>query len=74
MPDTAAKKNGFASFGESFMRFFREVKSEMKKVIWPTPKDITRNTSIVIGAVIVIGIFVWALGLLFNYLVSFVVK
>ena len=40
-------------------RWFREMKSELKKVVWPTPKQTVNNTVIVIVCVIVVGIFIW---------------
>lgn len=40
-------------------RWLREMKSELKKVIWPTPKQTFKNTLIVIACVFVIGVFIW---------------
>ena len=37
----------------------RELKSELKKVQWPTGKQTVNNTVIVIACVIVVGIFIW---------------
>ncbi|MFQ6049914.1 MAG: preprotein translocase subunit SecE [Candidatus Paceibacterales bacterium] len=37
--------------------FLREVKSEIKKVNWPTQKETIRYTLIVIGASTVVAIF-----------------
>ena len=48
-------------------KFFKEVKSEMKKVVWPTKKQIINNTLIVFAAVAVIGVFIWVLDLVFQY-------
>lgn len=41
-------------------RWFREMKSELKKVVWPTPKQIMNQTAIVIVIMIVFGIVLWA--------------
>jgi preprotein translocase subunit SecE len=38
-------------------KFFRDVASEMKRVSWPTRKELTRYTWVVIGTVIFITIF-----------------
>lgn len=57
------KKNPFASMG----RFFREVKAEMKKVVWPSRKQVVNNTLIVFAVVLVAGIFIWVLDLIFQY-------
>ena len=40
-------------------KFFKDLISEVKKVVWPTPKQTINNTVIVIVCVIVVGIFIW---------------
>ncbi len=37
--------------------FFREVRQEMKKVAWPTRREISGSTSVVIVSVILISIY-----------------
>ena len=49
------------------VKFFKEVKSEMKKVVWPSKKQVIKNTLIVIAAVVLIGVVIWALDLLFSF-------
>ena len=46
--------------------YFRDLKSEIKKVSWPTFKQVRNNTGIVIGAVLAIGIFLALLDLAFQ--------
>ncbi len=41
--------------------FFRECKSEIKKIVWPTPDVVFRNTGVVLVMIIIIGIFIFAL-------------
>lgn len=53
---SAKKKPGFFS---KIARWFREMKSELKKVQWPTWKQTWNNTLTVIVCVILIGIFLW---------------
>ena len=53
--------------GNRIVKFFKEVKSELKKVTWPSKKQVTRNTLVVIAAVIIIGIVIWVLDLLFSF-------
>lgn len=50
-----SKPGIFARIG----RWFRELKIELKKVVWPTGKQTVNNTLIVIACVIVVGIFIW---------------
>jgi len=40
-------------------KWMRELKSELKKVQWPTGKQTVNNTVIVIVCVIIVGIFIW---------------
>jgi preprotein translocase subunit SecE len=49
------KRNIFARFGARIVRWFRETRSELKKVVWPTRKQLINNTGIVIVAVIIVG-------------------
>ena len=39
--------------------FFRELRSELKKVVWSTPQQVLKNTAIVVGCVIAVGVFIW---------------
>ncbi len=38
-------------------QFLREVKSELRKVTWPTPKAAMASTSVVIVVVIIVSLF-----------------
>ena len=50
------KKPGFfARIG----KWFKEMKSELKKVQWPTKKQTVNNTAIVIACVLIVGLFIW---------------
>ncbi len=60
---TAQKKKS----GNRIVRFFKEVKSEMKKVVWPSRKQVVKNTLIVIAAVLIIGIIIFALDTAFGF-------
>jgi preprotein translocase subunit SecE len=52
MADTKTAKRGP-------LRWFREARAEFKKVTWPTPKQTFRNTTIVLGILIVAGAAIW---------------
>jgi preprotein translocase subunit SecE len=41
--------------------FFSDFKSEIKKVSWPGSKETFRNTSVVLTAIIIVGIFIFIL-------------
>ena len=55
----AKKKNWLARAWGAISRYFRELRSELKKVVWPTPKQVLKNTLIVLACVIVVGVFIW---------------
>ena len=39
-------------------KYFKDLKSEFKKVIWPSKKKLINNTSVVLVSIVVMGIFV----------------
>ena len=58
--DKAAKKKG-PGFFKGVARYFRDLKSEMKKIVWPTRKQVVNNTLVVICVCLVVGLFIWGL-------------
>ncbi|MBQ8975682.1 MAG: preprotein translocase subunit SecE [Oscillospiraceae bacterium] len=46
--------------GNPIAKWLRELKSELKKVVWPTRKQIINNTIVVLVLVVVSAIVVWA--------------
>ena len=40
-------------------RWFREMKSELKKVVWPSPQKVVKNTGIVVACSLVVGACIW---------------
>ena len=53
------KENWFVRTWGAITKYFRELKSELKKVVWSTPKQVAKNTLIVIACVLIVGLFVW---------------
>lgn len=53
------KENWFKRTWTRIKKYFRELRSELKKVVWPTPKQVLKNTAIVIGCVVAVGVFIW---------------
>jgi preprotein translocase subunit SecE len=63
--ETKAKKPGlFARIG----KWFRELKSECRKIVWPTREQTTNNT------LVIIGIFIWVLDIVFGLGVQTLLK
>jgi len=44
-----------------FAKWFREMRSELKKVVWPTPKQTLNNTIIALVVMACSAVLVWAL-------------
>ena len=44
-----------------FARWFREMRSELKKVVWPTPKQIVNNTLVSLSVMVASAIVIWAI-------------
>ena len=40
-------------------RWFREMRSELKKVVWPTPKQILNNTLISLVVMVASAVVIW---------------
>ena len=50
---------------KSIVKYFKDLKSEFKKVVWPSKKSVFNNTVVVLVTLIVSGICVWGLDTLF---------
>ena len=53
------KENWFVRTWSKTKKFFRELRSELKKVVWSTPQQVLKNALIVCGCVLVVGVFIW---------------
>ena len=53
------KQNWFKRTWGAICKYFRELKSDLKKVVWPTPKQVLKNTLIVIACVLVVSAFIY---------------
>ena len=59
----AKKANWFKRTWGGICRYFRELRSELKKVVWSSPKQVAKNTLIVLICVLIVGVFVWVFDL-----------
>jgi len=53
------------------IRTFREVRSEMRKVVWPTRDETIRLTAVVIGISAVISVILFAADTVFALLLTY---
>ena len=54
-----ARVSKFAAFGKKVARFAKDIRTELKKVIWPTKDQLINNTISVLGICLVIGAIIW---------------
>jgi preprotein translocase subunit SecE len=62
------------TFTEKMKGFFNEVIAELKKVTWPTRKQVTTSTLVVIVVVVLTAIYLNVVDLGFSYLISLIFK
>lgn len=55
-------------------KYFRGIKSEFKKITWPSFKQIVNNTSTVIISVILVGLFIFLLDTVFGAILNLFIK
>ncbi|MFA9423345.1 MAG: preprotein translocase subunit SecE [Sedimentibacter sp.] len=53
--------------------YFKGVKSELKKVSWPTRKELTNYTVVVLATTFAMAIVIWGLDLIFQNVVLLIV-
>lgn len=54
--------------------YFKDVRAELKKVAWPTLKQIQNNTVIVIIALLLVGAMIWVIDLGFGITLGTVIE
>ena len=60
-PVTAVKKDDTKpGFFKRIGKWFRDMKSELKKVIWPTPKTLLNNTLVSLVMMVSSAVVIWA--------------
>ena len=76
MAEANKKGNFFVRTGKRIARWFREMRSELKKVVWPSKSQMINNTLVVIACVVVVGVFIWVFdavaGLVVNGIITLV--
>lgn len=74
--EAVKRTNEKPKFFQRVKKWFREMKSELKKVVWPTPKQIAKNTlvAVVMMAVsaVLLGGFDWLASAAVNALITLV--
>ena len=55
----AKKKKKDAKKPNRVLRWFKDLRGELKKVTWPSAKTVFKNVGVVIACVLVVGVCIW---------------
>ena len=72
--ETKKKKNKFGAVISRIGKFFREIKSEINKITWPTPRATFKNMGITLAVIVIVGVFVFALDFGLNRLLGLIME
>ncbi len=54
--------------------YFRGVRAEMKKVSWPTKKELLNYTAVVVALSVLVAVIVWILDIIINGGLQIIIK
>ena len=69
-----AKKKKDAKKPNRVLRWFKDLKGELKKVTWPSVKDVIKNVGVVVACVLVVGVCIWVFDWLARAVVDALLK
>ena len=58
-----SSKSARYTIPKRFVRFVKDYKSEVKKIVWPTGRTVFKNTIIVLTICLLLGAFIWLVDL-----------
>jgi len=67
------RENEKPNFTARVSNYFKGVKSELRKVNWPTKKELTNYTVVVLATTLAMTLIIWGLDLVFQNLVALIV-
>jgi preprotein translocase subunit SecE len=62
---SAAARDNF--FGR-IARYLREVQVELRKTTWPSKSELIASTQVVLGLLVVVGVYIWAVDVILAFL------
>ena len=66
----AAKPSAPKGQKKSVVKYFKDARSEFKKVVWPSKKQVINNTIVVLVSMVVSGLAIWGMDSLFMFLIK----
>jgi len=73
-PKKKAQAKGGQGRIESIRKYFRDIRNEFRKVIWPTRSDIGSQTVVVITTLVFFTIFIGVFDYIFSSIVGLVIQ
>ena len=75
-PVASKKKDGniFSRAWKAIKKFFKDVRGECKKVVWPDAKTVIKSTGVVLLCVAVLGVIIWLIDTGLSELVKLLVN
>ena len=70
MAEASKKQNWFVRTWNKIRKYVRDSKIELKKVVYPSAKQVRNNTLLVLLCVLIVGIFVWV----FDGVATFIIQ
>lgn len=61
-----AGKKGEKAKGNRLLNFFRELRAELKRIVWPDKKKLKQSTAIVVAIVLAAAVLIFAVDTLVN--------
>ena len=61
-------------FGKRIAKWWREMKSELKKVVWPSSKQVVNNTIVAVVVIVISAIVIWGFDEIAQLIVQAVLK
>lgn len=58
---------------EKYINFFREVKEELKKIVWPSRDETIGTTTVVIIFVLIMAVFLGVVDVALSKIIEFIV-
>ena len=68
----AAPKKNKIGLGQRIKKFFKDYKSEIKKIVWLSPKMTFQYTAMVLVVMVIVSAFIGVLDLAFSKLLLFI--
>jgi len=71
----SSKKGGKSGKKKSpVVKFLKELKSELKKVVWPSKEKVVNNTTVVLSGMVLAGLIIYAFDLGLSELMKLIIN